>query len=93
MLEFLCYRQVDTLKAQNALDELIVLMHSNQDSYLTYVFRDISWQILGICQEMAGNLQLAHDAYRSSLEEPIVNRIRSATLQRIQNVERRMFRN
>lgn len=50
MLEFLCYRHVDTLKAQNALDELTFLMHSDQDSYLTSVFKDISWQILGICQ-------------------------------------------
>lgn len=48
MLEFLCYRHVDTQKAQNALNELFDLMHSNRDSYLTYVFRDISWQILGI---------------------------------------------
>lgn len=92
MLEFLCYRHVDTLKAQNALDELTLLMHSNQDSYLTYVFKDISWQILGICQEMAGNLQIALYAYMKSLEEPIVNRIRSATLQRIQSVKRRMCR-
>lgn len=93
MLEFLCYRHVDIQKAQNALDELSVLMHSTKDSYLIYEFRDISWQILGICQEMAGNLQIALYAYRKSLEEPTVNRIRSATLQRIKNVERRMFRN
>uniref|UniRef100_A0A8W8LWJ7 Uncharacterized protein n=1 Tax=Magallana gigas TaxID=29159 RepID=A0A8W8LWJ7_MAGGI len=52
--------------------------------------RDISWQILGICQEMAGNLKVALYAYMNSLEEPIVNRIRSATLQRIQSVKRRM---
>lgn len=93
MLEFLCYRHVDELKAQNALDELTFLMYSNQDSYLTYVFRDISWQILGICEEMAGNLKEAFYAYENSLEESIVNRIRSATLQRKQNLERRMFRN
>lgn len=92
MLEFLCYRHVDELKAQNALDELTFLMYSNQDSYLTYVFQDISWQILGICQEMAGNLKEALYAYRNSLEESIVNRIRSATLQRIQSVKRRMCR-
>lgn len=93
MLEFLCYRHIDTLKAQDALDELFLLMQSDQDSYLTYVFKDISWQILGICQEMAGNPKVALYAYRNSLKEPIVNRIRSATLQRIKNVERRMFRN
>lgn len=87
MLEFLCYRHVDELKAQNALDELFDLMHSTKDSYLTYAFRDISWQILGICQEMAGNLKEALYAYRNSLEESIVNRIRSATLQRIQSVK------
>lgn len=92
MLEFLCYRHVDTQRAQHALDELFDLMHSNQDSYLTSVFQDISWQILGICQEMAGNLKVALYAYMNSLEEPIVNRIRSATLQRIQSVKRRMCR-
>lgn len=93
MLEFLCYRHVDPEKAQNALDELFVLMHSTKDSYLTYLYKDISWQVLGICQEMAGNLRIARYAYRKSLQEPIINRIRSATLQRKQNVERRMFRN
>lgn len=93
MLEFLCYRHVDTQKAQNALDELFVLMHSTTDNHLTFLFKDISWQILGICQEMAGNLQMALYAYRKSLKELIANRIWSATLQRIQNVEQRMFRN
>lgn len=93
MLEFLCYRHVDTQKAQNALDELFVLMHSTTDNHLTFLFKGISWQILGICQEMAGNLQMALYAYRKSLKELIANRIWSATLQRIQNVEQRMFRN
>lgn len=90
MLEFLCYRHVDTQKAHNALNELFALMHSTKDSYLTYVFRDISWQILGICEEMAGNLQIALYAYENSLKESNVNRIQSVTLQRIQSVKRRM---
>nr|XP_022299751.1 LOW QUALITY PROTEIN: uncharacterized protein LOC111108272 [Crassostrea virginica] len=56
-IEFLCYRHIDTTLAQTALEELQVLVHHDQGQYVHYQFRDVSWEILGICQQMTGNLQ------------------------------------
>nr|XP_022305594.1 LOW QUALITY PROTEIN: uncharacterized protein LOC111112407 [Crassostrea virginica] len=56
-VEFLCYRHTDTTLAQTALEELQILVHHDQGLYVHDVYRDISWEILGICQQMTGNLQ------------------------------------
>ncbi|XP_048770112.2 uncharacterized protein LOC125676262 [Ostrea edulis] len=60
MLEFLCYRHIDTMRAQTALNDLQVLVHNQR---LSVNGRDISWQILGICQQISGNLQAALYSY------------------------------
>nr|XP_022315415.1 uncharacterized protein LOC111119501 [Crassostrea virginica] len=58
-VEFLCYRHIDIALAQAALEELQVLVHHDQGLYVSDFNRDISWEILGICQQMSGNLQAA----------------------------------
>ncbi|XP_062619200.1 uncharacterized protein LOC134280761 [Saccostrea cucullata] len=56
MLEVLCYRHVDPVRAQSALNDLQDLVHNDQGVYIQIHERDISWQILGICQQVTGNL-------------------------------------
>ncbi|XP_062572675.1 uncharacterized protein LOC134234615 [Saccostrea cucullata] len=59
MLEVLCYRHVDTMRVQTALDDLQTLVHYDQGQLIDLRHRDISWQILGICQQLTGNHQTA----------------------------------
>ncbi|XP_056016639.1 uncharacterized protein LOC130053423 [Ostrea edulis] len=83
MLEFLCYRHTDTMRAQTALNDLQVLVHHDQGLYVNVILRDISWQILGICQQISGNLQAALYSYQQSLRQYPWHKIQSATLMRI----------
>ncbi|XP_052703470.1 uncharacterized protein LOC128179849 [Crassostrea angulata] len=85
-VEFLCYRHIDTTLSQAALDELQVLVHHNQGLYIYDLHRDISWEILGICQQMAGNLQAALYSYQQSLTQHPSHGIQTATHMRIQDV-------
>ncbi|XP_048769159.2 uncharacterized protein LOC125675478 [Ostrea edulis] len=82
MLEFLCYRHIDTMRAQTALNDLQVLVHHDQGLYVPQILRDISWQILGFCQQISGNLQAALYSYQQSLKYPY-HKIQSATQMRI----------
>nr|XP_022313935.1 uncharacterized protein LOC111118661 [Crassostrea virginica] len=85
-LEFLCYRHIDTTLAQTALEELQVLVHHDQGLYVSEHHRDISWQILGICQQMTGNLQAALFSYQQSCIQYPWNKIQNATQIRIQDL-------
>nr|XP_034306416.1 uncharacterized protein LOC117682586 [Crassostrea gigas] len=85
-LEFLCYRHIDTTLSQAALDELQVLVHHDQGRYVHDLNRDISWEILGICQQITGNLQAALYSYQQSLTLYSWNNIQTATQRRIQDV-------
>nr|XP_022344730.1 uncharacterized protein LOC111137539 [Crassostrea virginica] len=86
MLEFLCLRHVDPMRAQAALDDLQVLVHHDQGLLVPVHLRDISWEILGICQQMTGNHQAALYSYRESLRQTPFNKIHTATRQRIQDL-------
>ena len=85
-VEFLCYKQIDTTLAQRALEKLQVLVHYDQGLFVDEVDRDISWEILGICQQMTGNLQAALYSYQQSLGQFPTNKIQNATLMRIQDL-------
>lgn len=54
-LEFLCYRHIDTTLSIAALEELEVLVQYGQEPYILEKNRNISVQILGVCQRMTGN--------------------------------------
>ena len=45
MLEFLCCRHVDPMRAQAALDDLQDLVHHDQGVFVPMELRDISWEI------------------------------------------------
>lgn len=85
MLEFLCSKHIDTMRAQRALHDLQDLVHCDQRRLLPKytMFGDISWEILGICQELSGSLQVAMDSYIMSLCQKTYHRIQTATRRRI----------
>ena len=85
MLEFLCCRHVDPMRAQAALYDLQVLVHHDQ-GVLPLWHRGISWEILGICQQMTGNRQAALYSYRQSLRQDPLQKLDTATRQRIQGL-------
>ncbi|XP_062569141.1 uncharacterized protein LOC134231223 [Saccostrea cucullata] len=85
MLEILCYLHVDTSKVQTTLRYLQNLVHHPQEVYIKKGV-DISWQILGICYQVTGNPQAALYAYQQSLSQVPLNKIKYATLTRIQNI-------
>ncbi|XP_061166169.1 uncharacterized protein LOC133175069 [Saccostrea echinata] len=87
MLEILCYRHVDTMGAQTAPDDLQTLLHIDQGQLIPLHYRDISWQILGICQQMTGNLQAALYSYQQSLRQIPFNKIQAAVQMRIDQGE------
>ena len=78
---------VDPIRAQAALDDLQVLVHHDQGLLVPVKLGDISWEILGIYQQMTGNHQAALYSYRQSLSTQIpVNKIQAATRHRIQEL-------
>uniref|UniRef100_K1PE84 Uncharacterized protein n=1 Tax=Magallana gigas TaxID=29159 RepID=K1PE84_MAGGI len=85
-LKFLCYRHIDTTSSQAALNELQFLIHHDQGIYVGNLYRDISWEILGICQQMTGNLQAALYSYQQSLAQFPFHKIQTATQRRIHDV-------
>ena len=86
MLEFLCCRHVNPMIAQAALDDLQVLVHHDQNVFVPVALGDISWEILGICQQMAGNPQAALFSYQMSLSQFPFHNIQTATRHRIQDL-------
>jgi hypothetical protein len=86
MLEFLCFRHLDMMRAQTALNDLQVLLYRDQGVYVDVELRDISWQILGICQQISGDLQAALYSYQQSLRQIPWHKIQSATLLRIREL-------
>ncbi|XP_078321413.1 uncharacterized protein LOC144621658 [Crassostrea virginica] len=85
-VKFLCYKHNDTRLSRTALEELQVLVHHDQGLYVHHLFRDISWEILGICQQMTGNLQAALYSFQQSITQFPVNKIQNATHMRIQDL-------
>ncbi|XP_065922209.1 uncharacterized protein [Magallana gigas] len=85
-LEFLCYTYIDTTLSQAALDELQVLVHLDQGLYVSDIDRDISWEILGICQQITGNHQAALYSYQQSLTQYPFHNTQTATQSRIQDI-------
>lgn len=86
MLEFLCSRHVDTMRAQAALNDLQTEVNLALN-YDRFNFGDISWEILGICQQIAGYHQAALYSYQQSLRQFSMASIETATRQRIRDLQ------
>ncbi|XP_062611175.1 uncharacterized protein LOC134273018 [Saccostrea cucullata] len=72
MLETLCYRHVDPLRAQTALDNLQDLVYHDQGKYAPVKYRDICWEILGICQQVTGNHQASCSVLLSTISQTYI---------------------
>ncbi|XP_078320184.1 uncharacterized protein LOC144617557 [Crassostrea virginica] len=86
MLEFLCYRHVDPLRAQAALADLQALLQHDKGVFVPVELRDISWEILGICQQMTRNYHAALYSYLNSLTQIPKQSIEIATEHRIKKL-------
>uniref|UniRef100_K1R8P9 Uncharacterized protein C3orf59 n=1 Tax=Magallana gigas TaxID=29159 RepID=K1R8P9_MAGGI len=84
-LEFLCYRHIDTTLSQAALDELQVEVYHDRGC-ICHPYLDISWEILGICQQIAGDLQAALYSYQQSLAQDPYHHLHLATEMRIRDI-------
>ncbi|XP_062578691.1 uncharacterized protein LOC134240631 [Saccostrea cucullata] len=83
MLEILCYRHGDPVSAGTVLNVLQNLVHNDQGVSTHAYHRDISWQVLGICQQVTGNYQSALYSYEQSFRQETQNYIQIAALMRI----------
>lgn len=64
-LEFLSCRRNDSIRAQSALENLQVLVQNEHLGLVHKDIRDISWEILGIIQEMSGDIPAAIYSFHS----------------------------
>lgn len=92
MLEVLCYRLVEPAKVQAAIDNLQVLVTNDRGVFVPKHVRDISWEILGICQQITGDHQAALHSFQQSLEEKPFNKIQTATKTRMRKTHLEIYR-
>lgn len=83
MLEILCCKYIDTMRTKRALDELQFLVLNDPGKFIGVSYGDISWEILGICQQILLKPRAALYSYQQSLGQRLQNNIQSATRQRI----------
>ncbi|XP_048749562.1 uncharacterized protein LOC125661559 [Ostrea edulis] len=77
-------------KQQEVLHELYDLLHSNIGRYVRNQLRDISWQILGICQQICGDHKGALLSYQESLRQEPFHEMQEATKTRMQDARSRI---
>ena len=71
---FLCYHQIGSFnEAQSMSQELSILVQYDNSVHIFKRDKAISWQILGICQEMSGDHQSAYQSYRNAAKETWCN--------------------
>ena len=80
---FLCYLHMGIVQdAQSVLQELSVLVQYDNGYHITRRDKAISWQMLGICQDMSGDQKGAYQSYCNALQQKY-GKIKSASLMRI----------
>ncbi|XP_056015570.1 uncharacterized protein LOC125674082 [Ostrea edulis] len=89
MLSVLCnYRLSNISQYLQSLTDLQTLLISDDGRYVPLHIRDLSWQILGICQHVVGDLHGALQSYQESLRQRPSHTIQKATEARIQYISR-----
>lgn len=84
MLGVLCnYRLGNRSQCLQSLTDLQTLLLSDDGRYVPLPDRDLSWQILGICQHVVGDLHGALQSYQQSLRQEPFHKIQIATQYRI----------
>ncbi|XP_062601328.1 uncharacterized protein LOC134263044 [Saccostrea cucullata] len=70
MLSVLClHRLGDKPRCQQSLTDLRTLLHTDDEKNIPKTLRDISWQMLGICQHDIGDLHGALHSYQQALKQ------------------------
>ncbi|XP_061179628.1 uncharacterized protein LOC133188272 [Saccostrea echinata] len=87
------YRQGSRSQCLQSLTDLQTLVLYDDGTYVPLKTRDISWQVLGICQHVVGDLHGALHSYQESLRQKPVNKIQEATCFRIGCVKQQLQRN
>ncbi|XP_062611987.1 uncharacterized protein LOC134273792 [Saccostrea cucullata] len=94
MLSILChFRLGNRSQFLQSLTDLQALLLYDDGKYVHLHLRDISWQILGICQQVVGDLHGALRSYQESLRQVQFHKIQEATFIRIENVREQIHRN
>ncbi|XP_062574295.1 uncharacterized protein LOC134236139 [Saccostrea cucullata] len=87
MLCVLChYRLRNRSKYLESLTDLHTLLVCDKGVYVPVQLRDISWQILGICQNLVGDFERALNSYMESIEQNQHHKIKKASEIRIDEV-------
>ena len=80
---FLSYHHMGTIReAQSMLQELSILVQYDDGSHIEIHRKPISWQILGICQEMSGDYQGAYQSFCNAMKQKFSD-VKSASSMRI----------
>jgi tetratricopeptide (TPR) repeat protein len=87
------YRLGNRSKYLQSLTDLQTLLLYDDGRYIPSHCRDLSWQILGICQNVLGDLHGALNSYQESLRQENFNNIGEASETRIMFVECQLHRN
>ncbi|XP_061165696.1 uncharacterized protein LOC133174612 [Saccostrea echinata] len=87
------YRLGNRFRYLQSLQDLRTLLLYDDGRYISLFQRDMSWQILGICQQVVGDLQGALQSYQESLRQEPFHRIQTATKARIDNIRQQLSEN
>jgi hypothetical protein len=77
------YRLGDRSQALQSLTDLQTLLVYDEGRYVLFRDRNMSWQILGICQNVVGDVNGALQSYQESLRQAPIQKIERATETRI----------
>ncbi|XP_062591501.1 uncharacterized protein LOC134252993 [Saccostrea cucullata] len=76
----------DTVTSQQSLQDLQTLLLYDNGTHASHRFRDISWQILGICQQICVDYSGSLQSYQYSLQQIPFHKLQKATLLRIHSL-------
>ncbi|XP_062593279.1 uncharacterized protein LOC134254771 [Saccostrea cucullata] len=86
------YRLGNQSQCLQSLADLKILLHDS-DRCVSVCLRDISWQILGICQQVVGDLHGALQSYQESLKQEPFHKNQKAAEARIRYIKNQLHRN
>ncbi|XP_061179624.1 uncharacterized protein LOC133188268 [Saccostrea echinata] len=87
------YRLGNRSQCLQSLTDLQTMLLYDNGKYVPLLLRDISWQVLGICQHVVGDLHGALQSYEESLRQEPFNKIKEATDCRIGCVNQQLQKN
>ncbi|XP_062613010.1 uncharacterized protein LOC134274796 [Saccostrea cucullata] len=87
------YRLGNRSQCLQSLTDLQTLLLYDDGRYVPFYTRDLSWQILGICQHVVGDLHGALRSYEESLRQEPFQGIKEATYFRTECVKQQLQRN